>query len=186
MGERGRVLLTDGDFEVLGIADDNIKLNKVQEVANAALLAWDDSSAADRILNEYSNNNTTRKGFDIIIGSDCLYSGMAAVKLLFSMVSLMLAENPDIESRSDPQVHTSYSNSNDNNSSSSNNDSENNIDDSNCRNKVFEDNCDNDDNDDNIPTSMDGGGWMILEPDRTTDINNTSCLPKGKLFNYVT
>ena len=154
VGENGRVLLTDGDSEVLDIARQNISDNDLSDVGKASLLKWDDTVAANRILNEYSDDCKTRRGFDIIIGSDCLYSGMKAVKLLFATVASMLAADALTEV---------YGISEDNKSKSSSG-----TEDCHSSDEVEVNSCSS--SDEMGPTSIDGGGWMTLNSEVMTDV----------------
>lgn len=96
VGGEGTVLLTDRDSEVLEIAASNIARNEIDRSASTTRLAWDDDVTAERILEEYSpRNSRNKKGFDVIIGSDCLYSGMTAVRQLFSTVAHMLYDDSE-------------------------------------------------------------------------------------------
>ena len=96
VGGEGTVLLTDRDSEVLEIAASNIARNEIDRNASTTRLAWDDDVTAERILEEYSSRNSrNKKGFDVIIGSDCLYSGMTAVRQLFSTVAHMLYDDSE-------------------------------------------------------------------------------------------
>lgn len=148
----GRVLLTDGDFEVLEIARSNIKENNVQNIAQTLLLKWNDSSTADSILDEYSKNSSSGRGFDIIVGSDCLYCGMEAVQQLFSVVSLMLAKNADVVNDETIELNEDVNNK--------------------CANDDSED--DGDDDDDLKPTSIDGGGWKLIDSGPDNSIAHVS------------
>lgn len=96
VGGEGTVLLTDRDSEVLEIAASNISRNEIDGSASTTRLAWDDDVTAESILEEYSSRNSrNKKGFDVIIGSDCLYSGMTAVRQLFSTVAHMLYDDSE-------------------------------------------------------------------------------------------
>ena len=114
-------------------------------------------------MNEYSNDDQDRKGFDVIIGSDCLYSGMEAVQQLFSLVAIMLAENIDnagdkiFESNTD--IANNYTNSSCQNSSDKHGNG---------------DYDDKNDDDHLSPTSVDGGGWMLVDsvPEKSMSINS--------------
>lgn len=131
VGSEGFVLLTDRDSEVLDIAAKNILRNEVDKRTGTTRLAWDDDVTAERILEEYSAiNNRNKRGFDVIIGSDCLYSGMTAVRQLFSTVAHML-----------------YDDDSDDCSQFEEKEKEVEEDDSNC------------DDIDSVPTSTSGGGW---------------------------
>ena len=154
VGENGRVLLTDGDSEVLDIARQNISDNDLSDVGKASLLKWDDTVAANRILNEYSDDDKARRGFDIIIGSDCLYSGMKAVKLLFATVASMLAADTLTEV---------YDISKDNKSKSSIG-----AEDCHSSDEVEVNSCSS--SDEMGQTSIDGGGWMTLNSEVMTDV----------------
>jgi Lysine methyltransferase len=149
---RGRVLLTDRDAEVLEIAAYNILKNNVHRIAQTAQLEWDDDVTAAVILDDQFNLDPTRnRGFDIIVGSDCLYSGMDAVKQLFRLVSIMLTQDSGCAGA------RIESNINDGEIESSND----------CRTSF--DHCDHNamDADDapTAPTSINGGGWKFLDCD---------------------
>lgn len=149
VGSEGFVLLTDRDNEVLDIAAKNVLLNEVNQRTSTTQLSWDEDVTAERILEEYSaKNNRNRRGFDVIIGSDCLYSGMTAVRQLFSTVAHMLyddsndcfeLEEEKEEKEEEKQVEEERK--------VDGNESE---DESNC------------DDIDSQPTSTNGGGWKYL------------------------
>ena len=139
---------------MLDIARQNISDNDLSDVGKASLLKWDDTVAANRILNEYSDDDKTRRGFDIIIGSDCLYSGMKAVKLLFATVASMLAADALTEV---------YGISEDNKSKSSGG-----TEDCHSSDEVEVNSCSS--SDEMGPTSIDGGGWMTLNSEVMTDV----------------
>lgn len=130
---------------MLGIAAKNILRNEVNQRTSTTQLAWDDDVTAERILEQYSaKNNRNRKGFDVIIGSDCLYSGMTAVRQLFSTVAHMLYDDSDDclqfeEKEEEREVEVERK--------VGRNESE---DESNC------------DDIDSMPTSTNGGGWKDL------------------------
>ena len=106
VGGEGTVLLTDRDSEVLAIAASNIARNEIDQSASTTRLAWDDDVTAERILEEYSSRNSrNKKGFDVIIGSDCLYSGMTAVRQLFSTVAHMLYDDSEDDFEEIAQQH---------------------------------------------------------------------------------
>lgn len=66
----------------------------MEQIAQSALLEWNDEAAFHRIRNNFSAmDGGSAVGFDIIVGSDCLYSGMEAVKQLFGVVAAMLAND---------------------------------------------------------------------------------------------
>lgn len=88
VGGGGSVLLTDRDNECLTIAAENILANNVR--AETSLLSWSDHTKATEILVDLKDKYD-KQGFDIIIGSDCLYSGTEAIKSLFSVVAYMLS-----------------------------------------------------------------------------------------------
>jgi Lysine methyltransferase len=147
VGSEGFVLLTDRDNEVLDIAAKNILRNEVNQRTSTTRLAWDDDVTAERILEEYSvKNNRNRRGFDVIIGSDCLYSGMTAVRQLFRTVAHMLYDDSDDclqfdfeENEEEKEVEVERK--------VGRNESED------------ENNCDDIDS---LPTSTSGGGWKYL------------------------
>ena len=149
---QGRVLLTDRDAEVLELAASNILKNCVHEVAQTACLEWDDDATAAKILDDQLNfGRTKNRGFDIIIGSDCLYSGMDAVKQLFKLVAMMLTNDSGCPNgRIEPNVNKSE------------------IESSNACRTSF-DHCDHRDMDTDdaatAPTSLNGGGWKFLDCD---------------------
>jgi hypothetical protein len=154
-GGGGSVLLTDRDHECLTIAAENIISNNVK--AETSLLSWDDHVKATQILADISKKYN-KEGFDIIVGSDCLYSGTEAIKNLFSVVAYMLAggnlyrekseddilscpDTPDIEVQEAVEVSSPIQNKEDTNATSS-------------EVKDTDIDC-------LIPTSTDGGGWMV-------------------------
>ena len=140
VGAKGRVLMTDRDREVLDIADKNILENNLHQVAKTSIMQWNDLSGADLIMDEYAKESEER-GFDIIVGSDCLYTGMDGVNLLFSTVAHML-KNAD--SAADEHVLRAKCTSGAVSNTEQN----------------TTDTCDIDYLD---PTSLDGGGWMALQ-----------------------
>jgi hypothetical protein len=149
---QGRVLLTDRDAEVLEIAASNILKNEVHRIAQTARLEWDDDVTAATILdNQFNFDPTKNRGFDIIVGSDCLYSGMDAVQQLFKLVSMMLTHDSGCAGG---RIESNVTDS----------DIESNIA---C--KTSFDHCDHDamDADDaaTAPTSLNGGGWKFLDCD---------------------
>ena len=109
-------------------------------------------------MKQYFDDDQDRKGFDVIVGSDCLYSSMEAVQQLFSLVAIMLAENIDIANGTPFESNkiTTLNNMG-----------------THCQvicderdNGVY----DNNDDDDHLsPTSVDGGGWMLVDsgPERS-------------------
>jgi hypothetical protein len=149
VGREGSVLLTDRDNECLTIAAENIVANNVE--ADVILLSWDDHVKATQILADISNKYN-KQGFDIIVGSDCLYSGTEAIKNLLSVVAYLLAgnnrerfkDNSDILSRSDNSKIIL----------------ENAVEILSFQDKDASEVSDFD-IDYLIPTSMDGGGWMV-------------------------
>jgi Lysine methyltransferase len=151
VGSDGFVLLTDRDNEVLEIAAKNILRNEVNQRTSTTQLSWDDDVTAERILEEYSaKNNRNRRGFDVIIGSDCLYSGMTAVRQLFSTVAHMLYDDSDdcIEFEDEDEDDEKEEGRDvEEERKVGRNESE---DDSNC------------DDIDSLPTSSNGGGWKCL------------------------
>jgi Lysine methyltransferase len=157
VGSEGFVLLTDRDSEVLDIAAKNVLRNEVNQRTSTTQLAWDDNVTAERILEEYSaKNNRNRKGFDVIIGSDCLYSGMTAVRQLFSTVAHMLYDDSDdclqVDEKEEGREVEEERKANRNESEDEND-------------------CDDIDS---LPTSTNGGGWKYLRQhtqSHNTDIN---------------
>lgn len=145
-GGEGSVLLTDRDHECLTIAAENIISNDIE--AETSLLSWDDHVKATQILADISKKYN-KEGFDIIVGSDCLYSGTEAIKNLLSVVAYMLAggnlyrekSEDDILSCSDTPEIEVQKDKNDADATSS---------------EVKDTEIDY-----LIPTSTDGGGWMV-------------------------
>lgn len=164
VGTRGRVLLTDRDSEVLEIVASNILKNNVNRVAQIARFEWDDDATAAIILDDQLKFEPAKKrGFDIIVGSDCLYSGMSAVKQLFSVVAMMLTDDSCCASEIiEPNVDTCKDDS---------------IGD--CLTTFDPHDHQAVESDDVVsaPTSFDGGGWKFV--DGSICDSGGQCVPKS-------
>jgi hypothetical protein len=147
VGREGSVLLTDRDNECLTIAAENIIANNAK--ADVTLLSWDDHVKATQILADISNKYN-KQGFDVIVGSDCLYSGTEAIKNLLSVVAYLLAGNNRERFKDNPDILFCSDNSKI--------DIEKTV-------EIFsfpdKDALSDINIDYLIPTSMDGGGWMV-------------------------
>jgi hypothetical protein len=87
----GNVVLTDGDAEVLDLCEENLSVNGFSDRAITSLLRWGDADAAATLLQTHCGVDKDA-GFDMIIGSDCLYGrNDEVVEALFSTVGCLLA-----------------------------------------------------------------------------------------------
>lgn len=116
----------------------NILKNNVHSIAQTARLEWDDDATAAIILdNESHLNGTKNRGFDIIVGSDCLYSGIDAVKQLFGLVAMMLTNDSGCVDEFSNACQTTFNR---------------------CDSQAIEE-----DDAATTPTSLEGGGWKYLD-----------------------
>eukprot|EP01038_Epipyxis_sp_PR26KG_P004783 gene4783-6708_t len=87
VGLNGKVILTDGDEEVLQLAEKNIQMNNVEGSAVVEILEWSNHDQIQSILSRYASDS---QGVDVVIGSDVLYAGIDTVKSLFNTVNGLL------------------------------------------------------------------------------------------------
>ena len=86
------IVLSDGDVETLKLTETNLSLNGLQDRVKLSVLRWDNLVEAQNMLKTHFGTTMEigASGFDIIVGSDCLYAGMNAVKQLFAIVNVLL------------------------------------------------------------------------------------------------